>query len=79
MKKEYKSNDLYQAVALKTAGFPLIRLERNSGRFFDFIFDDSENKAEEILTQFWAKKLQVDAKEFVENINEIKARIHSGI
>ncbi len=76
---EYKSNDLYQAVALKTAGMPLLRLEKSSGHFYIFVFDDPNNKAEEILSQFWAKTLQVDAKTFVENINEAKARIHQGL
>lgn len=77
--KEYKTNDLYQAVALKTAGVSLIRLERTSGRFFNFVFTDPNNKAEEILSMFWAKELKVDAKEFVENISELKTRIYSGI
>jgi len=79
MKTEFTTNDLYQAVVLKTAGLPLIRLEHASGKFFDFIFDDTTGKAEEILSKYWIKKLQVDAKEFVENINEIKTRIHSRI
>lgn len=76
---EYKSNDLYQAVVLKTAGIPLIRLEKSSGHFFIFVFDDANNKAEEILSKYWAKELQVDAKSFVENINEAKTRIHSSL
>jgi len=77
--REYKSNDLYQAVVLKTSGIPLIRLEKSSGRFFIFVFDDANNKAEEILSRYWARNLQVDAKTFVENINEAKTRIHSGL
>jgi len=77
--KEYQSNDFYQSVVLKTAGLPLIRLEKSSGRFFIFVFDDPENKAEGIISKFWNKELQVNAKEFVENISEMKSRIHSGI
>ncbi|MCL5409651.1 MAG: DUF5659 domain-containing protein [Patescibacteria group bacterium] len=76
--REYKSNDFYQAVVLKTAGVPLIRLEKSTGHFFIFVFDDPNNKAEEIISKFWTKELQVNAKEFVENISEIKSRIHSG-
>ena len=79
MKNEFKSNDFYQAVVLKTAGIPLIRLEKTADRYFNFIFDDSDNLAESILLKFWNKKMQLDAKSFVENINEIKARIHSGL
>ncbi|MDP2637558.1 MAG: DUF5659 domain-containing protein [Candidatus Levybacteria bacterium] len=77
--KEYQSNDFYQSVVLKTAGLPLLRLEKSSGRFFIFVFDDPENKAQEIITKYWNNDLKVDAKEFVENINQFKARIHSGI
>jgi len=77
--KDYKCNDFYQAVALKTAGIPLIRLEKSSGSFFIFVFDDSENKAQEFILLYWKKELKIDAKEFVENISELKTRIHSGI
>lgn len=79
MKNEFKSNDFYQAVVLKTAGLPLVRLEQTTGRFFNFVFNDSDNLAESILLKFWNKQMKVDAKSFVENINEIKARIHSGL
>ncbi len=77
--REYKSNDFYQAVVLKTAGVPLIRLEKSSGRFFFFVFDDAENKADEIISLYWNNELKVDAKKFVENINECKTRIYSGM
>ena len=77
--KEYKSNDFYQAVVLKTIGLPLVRLERTNGRFFTFVFDDPDNQAEEIISKYWNKQLKVDARELVENINELKTRIHSGV
>lgn len=76
---EYKCNDFYQAVVLKTAGIPLIRLEKSSGQFFIFVFDDPGNMAQEIISKYWNNNLKVDAKEFVENINECKSRIHSGV
>lgn len=76
---EYKCNDFYQAIVLKTVGIPLIRLEKSSGRFFMFVFDDPENKAQEIISKYWNNLLKVNAKEFVENINELKTRIHSGV
>ena len=75
----YKCNDFYQAVVIKTAGLPLIRLERVSGRFFNFVFDDPDNKAEEIIAKYWRGEMHVDAKKFVENIDEFKSRIHSGV
>ncbi len=77
--KEYKCKDFYQAIAIKTVGIPLIRLEKSSERFFVFVFDDPDKYVQEIISKYWSNNLQVDAKEFVENINELKSRIHSGI
>lgn len=77
--KEYKSNDFYQAVILKTVGFPLMRLERTNGRFYIFVFDDPDNNAQKTISMYWNHQLKVDARELVETINELKTRIHSGV
>lgn len=77
--KEYKINDFYQAVVLKTVGFPLLRLEKSTGRFYFFVFDNPLSKAEKVIEQYWKREIKVDAKEFVENINELKTRIHLGV
>lgn len=78
--KEFKTNDFYQAIILKTVGFPLLRLERALGqRFFIFIFDDSDSQAERTIEKYWNHQIKVDARDFVENINELKTRIHSGL
>lgn len=77
--KEYKSQDFYQSVILKTVGFQLLRLERTNGRFFTFVFDDPNNQVEETISKYWNKQLKVDARELIENINELKTRIHSGV
>lgn len=76
---EYKCNDFYQAVILKTAGIPLIRLEKPNGRFFYFVFDDPKDNVKEIVSNYWENNLKVDARELIENINMLKTRIHSGI
>ena len=77
--KEFKSQDFYQSVVLKTLGFQLLRLEKGSGHFFIFVFSDSEAKAEEIIEEYWNRKVKVDARDLIETINELKTRIHSGI
>ncbi|KKQ15397.1 hypothetical protein A2858_02495 [Candidatus Daviesbacteria bacterium RIFCSPHIGHO2_01_FULL_36_37] len=77
--KEYKCNDFYQAVILKTAGVPLIRLEKTTERFFNFVFDDPEENVKNIISQYWNNKLKVDARDLIESINELKTRIHSGV
>ena len=76
--QEYKSSDFYQAVVLKTVGFPLIRLERSGGQRFFFVFIDSNFTAQKTIEKYWNHEIKVDAKEFIENINELKTRIHSG-
>lgn len=77
--KEFKLNDFYQAVLLKTVGFPLVRLERGAGRFVTFVFQDPEYKAEETIGRYWDREITVNARDLIENINELKTRIHSGV
>ena len=77
---EFKSHDFYQAVILKTVGFPLLRLEKQQGqRFFTFVFQDSDFKAEETIEMYWSHQISVDARKLIENINELKTRIYSGV
>lgn len=76
---EFKLNDFYQACVLKTVGFSLLRLERNNGKYVIFVFDDSNRKAEETLTKYWERRIEVTARDFVENISELKTRIYSKI
>lgn len=75
--REVKLNDFYQAVILKTSGLPLLRLEKGVGKFVTFVFDDPEYKAEETLEKYWNKELQLTARDVIENISELKTRIHS--
>ena len=74
--KEYKLNDFYQAVVLKTTGYPLIRLEKGTGRYVFFVFADPANKAEETIKLYWDRQIEVVARDLIENINELKTRIH---
>ncbi len=78
--QEFKTNDFYQAIILKTVGFPLLRLEKDSRqRFFIFVFDNLDYKADETIEKYWNHQIKVDARELIENINELKTRIHSGV
>jgi len=76
--KEFKIADFYQAVILKTVGLPLVRLEKSEGSFMTFVFDDPDYRAEEIISRYWNKEVKVDARSLIENINELKTRIHTG-
>jgi len=77
--REFRINDFYQAVILKTVGFPLLRLERGNGKFVTFVFDDPEYKAEETLRKYWQRKIRIEARSLIETINELKTRIHAGV
>ena len=77
--KQFKLSDFYQAVILKTAGLPLVRLEKQDRQHFVFVFEDSDNQSELILSRYWNHELQVDARDLIESINELKTRIHSGV
>lgn len=76
---EIKLNDFYQAVVLKTVGLQLLRLERGAGKFSIFVFADPESKADDIIRKYWGHEINVDAKAIVDNINELKTRIYSGV
>ena len=78
-KKEYRLNDFYQAVVLKTLGLPLLRLERANGRFVTFVFADPKGQADELLHQYWDRGIKVIARDLIENINELKTRIYSKV
>lgn len=77
--KEIKLNDFYQAVILKTAGYPLLRLEKRTGHLVTFVFLDKDLKAEVTIKQYWNRELQLTARDIIENINELKTRIYNVI
>lgn len=79
MEQEYKLNDFYHAVILKTVGFQLLRLEKSNGRFLIFVFADPSSEAQATIQKYWDRDLKVEPRELIDTINELKTRIHSGI
>lgn len=77
--KIFKTQDFYISVVLKTLGFPLLRLERQSGNFATFVFDDQKINAKETISQYWNREITCNARDLIENINELKTRIHSNM
>lgn len=75
--KIFKSQDFYISCILKTVKFPLLRLERSSGNFVTFVFEDPEGKAQEVINQYWNREINCNARDLIETINELKTRIHS--
>lgn len=80
---EIKIIDLGEATTLLTIGYTLIRLESsNTGKHKLFIFEtkhpdeNHEIKADDILSLYNRRKLQVDAYSFYKAGKELKNRIH---
>lgn len=74
--KELRIKDMYSAAVLRTLNYPLIDLDRSEGNFVLFVFDDNKSTAEEALRQHWDGRLEVNSREFVESIRELKTRLH---
>jgi hypothetical protein len=67
---------MYSAAILRSLKYPLVDLDRSEGSYVLFIFDDSGSTAEEMLRQHWDGQLQVNSRDFVESIRELKTRLH---
>jgi len=68
--------DFYSSVVLRSFDIPLVKLEKNQNRQVTFIFQVPKDKGEQLLKDFWNRKLSVEPRRFIENINELKTRIH---
>lgn len=73
----FKTKDFYHAVILKTYGLELTSVEKGKHKFSIFVFKDPNNRAEEIIIRYWNHNLQLEARDLVENISELKSRIYS--
>lgn len=76
---EFKTHDFYHAVILKTLGFKLLRLEKSTGKFLVFVFNNRGREAQEKIQKYWDREIVVDARALIETINELKTRIHSKV
>lgn len=76
MKEYFKIKDFYSAIILRSFNIPILRLEKENNKFVTFVFDSPPSICEQILSDFWDRKLQIEPRRFIENINELKTRIH---
>lgn len=76
---EFKSNDFYLCACVLACGIRLKRVERGEGKFMDFVFDDPECKAEQIIADHWDRRLKIPTRQLIEAIHELKTRLHSGV
>lgn len=73
--KFYQTTDLALISVLQLLGYPIQKTERNeSGRVTFFIKNDS--KLEQIIQDFWSRKLKVEPLAYFESIKATKSRIY---
>ena len=72
----FLSYDIGLAAALTTLHFELISLNRDNPRKIGFIFSRTP-ELEQATQDYFAGRLQVDARSFFENIKMLKNRIFS--
>lgn len=73
---ELRIKDMYSAAILRSLSYRLIDLDRSEGSYVLFIFDDPESTADQVLRDHWDGELQVNSRDFVESIRELKTRLH---
>ncbi len=76
--KNYSSSDFYLSAVCLACDCTIERLEKKSGNYVEFIFNDSPDKCIELITSYWAGELLVDPKKLISAINQLKTRIHEG-
>jgi len=74
----YKTNSLALASALSLF-FPILNIEKDeSSNNCVFCFEDN-GEIRELISNFWDKKLWVDASEYFAQIKNLKARIYENL
>ena len=76
---QFHSQDFYLVCVLKSAGLQLQSLIRNANGKVTFVFENPNQIAETTIQKHWNKELMVTSLDLVEAINQLKARIYSGV
>jgi hypothetical protein len=73
---EFRTKDMYSAAVLRSLSYPLINLDRSEGNYSIFVFNDKGLTAQETLQKHWNGQLEVNSRNFVESVRELKTRLH---
>jgi hypothetical protein len=76
IQNKFRIKDMYSAAILRSLEYPLVDLDRSEGNYVLFVFDDPKLTAEQTLRDHWDGQLEVNSRDFVESIREIKTRLH---
>ena len=71
---KFISKDLYISSMLYSKGKEFLGVNEAGGTYW-FIFDDSSATCNKLVSDYWLKKVQVDALSFVEAIRTLKSFI----
>ena len=75
--KTFKTSDLYFAAFLKTVGCPLLETTKEGNKKF-FVFDNGSGLIAKIQIEFVNGVSQIVAKDFINNIRDLKTLINMG-
>ena len=73
---QLRIKDMYSAAVLRSLNYSLIDLDRSEGNYVLFVFNDPSLTADEDLRRHWDGELEVNSRDFVESIRELKTRLH---
>jgi len=73
----YKTKDLYLATTLKTLGYILVDIARESDdiNFLSFVFEDPDQTAYHTEQEWFNRQLRVEPKLFEDNIRDLRRRV----
>ncbi len=77
MENKYRTKDFYGCCLLRALGFHLFNIDRNPNNVCSFVFEDPDQKASQIIHEYWDKKILVDARTLIDAINEMKTRLYA--
>jgi len=72
----YETTDLYLAALIQAKFGNLSKMEPNNSGEFQFIFTDRDN-CEQLAREYFEGKAEVNAREFVSRIKDLKDRLYS--
>ena len=75
--RTYRTNDLYFASFLKTVGCLLVEIQEERGKKF-FVFNDESGLISKIQIEFVNGATKIVAKDFINNIRDLKTLINMG-
>ncbi len=76
MQKQFVNSDFYTTVFLIVKGCKLIGIDKSTGRRFNFILEDKENRPK-LLKDFFDYQTRVEPRKFISVIKELKSLMYT--